>query len=180
MLRINVGGEEFFNEETQEFTTTDSTVVVFEHSLVSLSKWEAKYQVPFLTSDGKDAEQNVDYLQFMVVSPKDDPDVLNNLSKENLDEIQKYIDSSQTATTFRETPGQRGMQERITSELIYYWMIAFNIPFECETWHLNRLLTLIRICNAKQGKQKKLSPKEAAMRNRELNRERREKLGTSG
>jgi hypothetical protein len=109
-----------------------------------------------------------------------DLDVLNRASQENIDEIQEYIDSSQSATTFGQMPERRGPGEVITSELIYYWIVSFNIPFDCERWHLNRLFALIRICNIKNSPPKKMSRTEVALRNRDLNAKRKAELGTSG
>lgn len=180
MLTIIIEEDEFFNEETQTFEEVEKTIIDLEHSLLSVSKWESKYQKPFLSTAEKSPEEIFGYLKSMVVSPNLDPDVLYKCSQENLDEIQTYIDSSQSATTFGVMPERRGPGEVITSELIYYWMVAFNIPFECEHWHINRLFSLIRICNIKNAKPRKLSKNEIAMRNRELNAKRRAELNTSG
>lgn len=179
MLRIVIA-DEGFNEETQEFESLNEVVLELEHSLVSLSKWESEFQKPFLVSGSKTPEEIFGYLKAMILAPEVGPDVLSRLTQKNIDEIQRYIDSSQSATTFGNMPERRGPGEVITSELIYYWMVAFNIPFECETWHLNRLFALIRICNIKNSPPKKMSRHEIAMRNRELNAKRRAELGTSG
>lgn len=180
MLRLIIEGGETFNEETNEFDTFDGVVIELEHSLVSLSKWEAKHQKPFLSSGRKTPEEIIGYITSMIITPNVDLDVLNRCQQEDLDKIQRYIDSSQSATTFGTMPERRGPGEVITSELIYYWMVAFSIPFECQYWHLNRLFSLVRICNIKNSKPKKMSRHEVAMRNRELNAQRREQLNTSG
>lgn len=180
MLRIIVEATEMFNEETNEFSTVGGFTLDLEHSLISLSKWESKYRKPFLTSGDKTQEEILDYLNFMIVTPDAHPDVISKCSQENLDAIQVYIDSPESATTFGAMPERRGRGEVITSELIYYWMVAFNIPFECQYWHLNRLFALVRICNIKNSKPQPMSRHEIAQRNRELNAQRREKLGTSG
>lgn len=179
MLRVVIG-EEGFNEETQTFVLVDPITVDLEHSLISLSKWESKHQKPFLSSEDKTRDEIYGYVKEMLVTQEVDPDVLMRCSPENLDAIQSYIDSPQSATTFGSMPERRGPGEVITSELIYYWMVAFNIPFECQNWHLNRLFALIRICNIKNAKPQKMSRHETAMRNRELNAKRREQLGTLG
>lgn len=180
MLSIIVTGDEFFNEETSEFYTVGDITLNFEHSLVSVSKWESKYQVPFLSNRNKSYEEAYYYLECMLLNEVDSK-VLSQLKEQELNKIQEYIESTQSATTFAELPSRRGPGEIITSELIYYWLVAFNIPFECENWHLNRLFSLIRICNTKQnGKQKKMSAREIAERNRSLNAARRQQLGTSG
>lgn len=180
MLKLIIEGDEVFNEETAEFSTVDDAVVYLEHSLISLSKWEAKYQEPFLSSTDKTHEQIMDYIQFMIFSPGESSEIVSGLSKKNIEEIQAYIDSPQSATTFGEMPDRKSRGEVITSELIYYWLVAYNIPFECQSWHLNRLLALIRICNIKNGKQKKMSRNEIAQRNRDLNAKRKAALGTTG
>lgn len=180
MLRLIIKGNEFFNEVTNEFEYFDDKTVDFEHSLLSLSKWESKYLKPFLSGTTKTGEEIFGYIQAMVITPDLDPDVLYRLTQADIDCIQEYIDSSQSATTFGNMPERRGPGEVITSELIYYWMVAFTIPFECETWHLNRLFSLIRICNIKNSLPKKISRNELAQRNRELNAQRKAQLGTSG
>lgn len=180
MLRITIEGGDYFNDETEEFIYFDDVVLDLEHSLLSLSKWESIYQKPFLSAGEKSVEEIFGYLKAMVVSPMVDLDVLHRCSQKNIDTVQKYIESGQSATTFGSMPERRGPGETITSELIYYWMVAFNIPFECETWHLNRLFSLIRICNIKNSKPRKMSRNEIAMRNKELNDKRRAELNTSG
>ena len=180
MLTIVVPGDEVYDEETSEFHTVNDQILQFEHSLVSLSKWESDFQKPFLTQDPKTEEELFAYLVAMMVTPNAGPDVLYRCTEKNLDEIQRYIDSPQSATTFGEMPERRGRGETITSELIYYWMVAFNIPFECQHWHLNRLFSLIRICNIKNSPPKKRSTRDIAMERRRINEERRAKLATSG
>jgi len=187
MLKLVIEGSEeveMWNETTEEFETVDATesvVVELEHSLISLSKWESKHKKPFLSSKDKTPEQIFDYLKAMIISPNVDPDVLYRCSQANIDAIQAYIDSAESATTFGVMPERRGAGEEITSELIYYWMVAFNIPWEAQYWHLNRLFALIRICNIKNSKPgKKMSRNEMAQRNRDLNAQRRAQLGTRG
>jgi hypothetical protein len=157
-------------------------VLELEHSLVSLSKWESKYQRPFLSNSKKTSEELFDYLWMMILTPNVDPKVMYRLSQENIDDIQEYIDSSQSATTFGELPGRKAPGEVITNELIYYWMVAYTIPFECQYWHLNRLFALVKICNIKNSKHggKRMSRGELARRNADLNAKRRQELGTAG
>lgn len=180
MLRIIIEGDEIFDDEAQTFQTINDIVLDLEHSLVSVSKWESEYKKPFLASGQKSSEEIFGYIKSMIITPNVNPDVLYSCSRETLDKIQQYIDSSQSATTFGKMPERKGVGEVITSELIYYWMIAFNIPFECQYWHLNRLFSLIRICNIKNAKPKKMSKHEIAIRNRELNARRKAELNTSG
>lgn len=180
MLTIIVGSTDSFNEETGEFTKVGGEILRLEHSLVSLSKWESIHEKPLLGSTNKTPEEILSYVECMLVSANSSIENLPNLSKENFEQINAYIDAKMTATWFSDAPGSLKSREVITSELIYYWMTVYNIPFECERWHLNRLFTLIRICSIKQSKPKKMSRAEIAARNRELNAQRKAQLGSSG
>lgn len=180
MLTIMVPGVEHFNEKSQEFVTRGDVVLELEHSLVSLSKWESIFEKPFLSSKDKTGEEVIGYVKAMTLTPEVPEETFYKLSDENLKAINNYIDAKMTATWFHEAPGAPQSRDVITAELIYYWMIVFQIPFECERWHLNRLFTLIRICNIKQAKPKKMSRAEIAARNRELNAQRKTQLGTRG
>ena len=180
MLTIIIEEEELFDEEASTFDTVAGAVLHLEHSLISLSKWESIYQKPFLAVGQKTSEEILGYIQTMIIDPESDPRLIYRCTSENLIEIQEYIDSSQSATTFGSMPERRGPGEVITSELIYYWMTAFQIPFECQTWHLNRLFSLIRICNIKNQPPKKMSRGEAVQRNRELNAQRKAEWNTRG
>ena len=180
MLTIVIPRAEMFDETKQEFVIIDQVALDLEHSLVSLSKWESKYEKPFLASNEKTTEEVFEYIKFMSLTPNISPEVFHNLSEENIKLINAYIDAKMTATWFSDIPGAPPTKDVVTSELIYYWMITFQIPFECERWHLNRLFTLIRVCNLKQAKPKRMSRAEVAARNRELNARRRAQLGTSG
>jgi hypothetical protein len=180
MLEITVGGIESYDESGQEFVVLGGTILRLEHSLVSLSKWEATYEKPFLGKIEKTTEEVLGYIRAMAIDEKPPGQLFQELSELNISEINDYIDAKMTATWFRDPPGESRSQEVITAELIYYWMIMFNIPFECQHWHLNRLFTLIRVCGIKQAKPKKMTRSEAAARQRELNSQRRAQLGTKG
>jgi hypothetical protein len=180
MLTIVVPGVEMFEEKSQEFITQNDVTLELEHSLVSLSKWEQIYEKPFLGKDEKSTEEVLGYVMAMTLTPNIPEEIFLKLSEGNLNKINEYIDAKMTATWFHEPPGAPASRDVITSELIYYWMITFQIPFACEDWHLNRLFTLIRVCNLKQAKPKKMSRAEIAARNRELNAQRRAQLGTKG
>jgi hypothetical protein len=180
MLRIRVGGTEAFDDATQSFVGQGGTILDLEHSLLSMSKWEAIFEKPFLGKEDKTAEEVVTYIRCMCVDPNVPPEVFQQLSEDNIKDINRHIESKESATWINEPPGPPTTRQAITSELIYYWMTQFQIPFEAERWHLNRLFTLIRICNIKQAKPKKMSRAEIAARNRELNAQRKRELNTTG
>ena len=179
MLTIRIPGQELFDEEKEEFVNSEEFVLELEHSLVSLSKWESIYEKPFLTKDAKTPEETFEYIKCMVLTPNVPPEIFSRFSSENLDEIIVYLNSNRTATWFSDTDANTSTREILTSELIYYWMISFNVPIECENWHLSRLFTLIKVINAKNAPPKKPAPSDYARR-RELNAQRRAQLGSKG
>lgn len=180
MLTITVGLNELFDETQGKFTSTEGVTISLEHSLVSVSKWESKYEVPFLAPGTKTEEQVLAYIEMMIVSPGYPADILERLTQGDIDKINEYIDSKQSATVIRELHKPRGKPETITSELVYYWMITYNIPFAVENWHLNRLFSLVRICNLKNSKPTKMSRSALAAQRNQLNNERRAALNSSG
>lgn len=180
MLQITIPPTEQWDESKNEFVYVKEQTLQLEHSLVSLSKWESKWNKAFLSKEEKTYEQTIDYIKCMTITQNVKPEVYYSLNPEHMDQIQKYIEAPMTATYFSEDPNQRSSREIITSELIYYWMIALNIPMDCQKWHLNRLLTLIRVCNIKNQPPKKMSKSQLANRNASLNAARRQKLNTSG
>lgn len=175
MLTIVVPGRELFDERTQEFYTIKECVLEMEHSLVSLSKWESKWNKAFLTKDDKTVEETLDYIKCMTLTENVDPLVYSCLTNENIQAINNYISAPMTATTIYDEKKPQGRGETITSELIYYWMVSLNIPFECQHWHLNRLITLVRVCNVKNAPPEKHSKAELAARTASLNAKRRAK-----
>lgn len=180
MLRILVPGDEQWNEAKNEFIYSKDQVLDLEHSLISLSKWESKWCKPFLSDKEKTQEETVDYVRCMTLTPNVDPNVYYHLSNENIEEIKKYIAAPMTATWFPNEKKGRNTGEQVTAELIYYWMIALNIPQEYQKWHLNRLMTLIKVCSIKNQPSKKMSRKDIASQNAALNAARRKRFSTKG
>ena len=180
MLTITVGGTESFDDATQQFVTVGGFELQLEHSLVSLSKWESEFEKPFLGQDDKTPEELIGYVKAMTLTPEVPPEVYSELNEANFEAINAYLNAKRSATWFSEAPGAPKAREVITSELIYYWLTVFQIPFEVETWHLNRLFTLIRVANIKSAKPQKMSRSQMAERNRQLNAQRREQLKTKG
>ena len=181
MLNIIVPGAEYFKEDTFEFITIKEQKLQLEHSLVSLSKWESKWCKPFLSENNKTTEMNLDYIRCMTLTQNVDPKIYYALTSDNIKEITEYINAPMTATWFSQNDknSKKNKHEIVTAEIIYYWMIAYNIPFECQKWHLNRLLTLIQVCNIKNNPQK-ISKKDLLNRNRALNEARRAKFNSKG
>lgn len=180
MLRITIPALEVYDEAANEFIQIKEQKLQLEHSLVSLSKWESKWCKPFLSKEAKSREETIDYIRCMTITQNVDPNVYRFISKEQIDEIADYINAPMTATYFSEDKTSKPSREVVTSELIYYWMIALNIPFKCEKWHLNKLITQIRVCNIKNQPPKKMSKKEIMSRNAALNEARKKRFNTKG
>ena len=180
MLTITVPAFEMWDEKNEKLVNIKECTLQLEHSLISLSKWESKWCKPFLFTKEKTEEETLDYVRCMTLTSRVSPEVYYGLTSENIKAINRYIEAPMTATCFGADRNGRGNREIVTSELIYYWMIALNIPFECQKWHLNRLLTLIRVCNIKNQPAKKMSRREIMSRNAALNAARRKQLGTNG
>lgn len=177
-LVLTISPKEFYNENTKEFVTLEEKTIELEHNLISLSKWEAKHHKPFLGDEQLTENEMLDYIKCMCTEDVDDVYFLS-LSMENVKKLKEYINDPMTATKFYSN-NPRKTKEPITSELIYYWMIAQNIPVQFEHWHLNRLLTLIRLCGVKQEPHKKMSQSEIMRQNARLNAQRRAKLHSRG
>lgn len=180
MLEITITPREYYNEQTGEFFYTKEQTLQLEHSLISLSKWEAKWNKAFLSKKDKTKEETLDYFRCMAINKNVDPNVFRCLTPEQVDQIDEYINAPMTATYIPEEKNGRPNRETVTSELIYYWMISLNIPFECQKWHLNRLIALIKVCQIKSTPPKKKSANEIMRRNAALNAARRKKLKSRG
>lgn len=180
MLTITISKGELYDEINGEFIYVKDQTLVLEHSLVSISKWEAKWKKPFISKDEKTVSETLDYIRCMTTTQNVDESVYAAIDADNIRKVKEYIDDPMTATTFSNQASKSVNREIITSEVIYYRMIAFNIPFECQKWHLNRLLTLIEVCNRKNNPPKPSGKNELAQRNAALNAARRQALGSGG
>ena len=181
MLQITIPEAELFDERTGKRIRTKKTTLQLEHSLVSLSKWESKWKKPYLNNMEITPEMSIDYVRCMTLTQNVDPTVYQFLTEQNLEDIRAYIDDPMTATTFRQQhrPGVRN--QTVTAEIIYYWMVTLQIPWDpCQKWHLNRLMTLIRVCDEKNAPKKKMSRKDTLARQRSINNARRARYNTNG
>lgn len=179
MLKILVPGKEEWDARNECFVYTKETTLVLEHSLLSISKWESKWHKPFLSETPKSYAETIDYIKCMTITQNVPDDIYRVIDDNTMKTIQEYIANPMTATTFSDK-NQKGTKEIITAEILYYDMIQMNIPFECERWHLNRLLTLIRVCSVKNAPAKKMSKSEVLARNRSLNAQRRAAMNSRG
>lgn len=181
MLTIRVPDKELFNDATQEFINVKGRELRMEHSLVSLSKWESKFHKPFLVKENKTRAETIEYIKLMTITQNVDDSVFKAIDHKIIKEVTAYLEDPMTATTFTEQEEKRNInREVITAEIIYYWMVTLQIPMECQKWHLNRLLTLINVCNIKNQPKRKMTKGEIKARNRALNTARRQHLNTTG
>lgn len=180
MLEIFIRGGEFFDPGSGTFLQVKDQALKLEHSLVSLSKWESKWHKAFLGREPKTQEESIDYIRCMTLTQNVNPDVYKAITPQTEREVFAYINAPMTATTFPPDDKNRPNRKIVTAEIIYYWMICENIPFECQKWHLNRLMTLINVCRAENAPRKKMSKKEIMARNRALNASRRRKTHSRG
>lgn len=182
MLQVTIPAIELYDEVNNEFITIEEISLTLEHSLASLSDWESKWCKPFLSKDKMTEEESIDYIRCMTLTPNVPSEIYNLMPNSVIEEVSEYIAKPMTATWFSDDgkKGKKGRNEQITAEVIYYWMIALNIPPEYEHWHLNKLITLIRVCDEKSKTPKKKSTKNLWNEYAELNKVRRQKLNTKG
>lgn len=182
MLTINIPAIEMFDDATNQFINIEEQTLELEHSLVSLSKWESKWHKPFITKTEKTLEETLDYIKCMTLTPNVDPNVYQWMAYNNsiVNQVNAYIDDCQTASIINDTNKGKNTGEFITSESFYFWMISLQIPFECQYWHLNRLIALIKFCSAKNAPKKKMSRNEILSQNAKLNAARRKAANSKG
>lgn len=182
MLYLEIPDNEFFDENKSEFIYVKAQTLKLEHSLISISKWESKWQKPFLYTK-MTTQQTVDYIRCMTVGPVNDLNIYYGITDDHIKKVNNYINNPMSATTFNERflkgRGRRS-NEIVTSEIIYYWMVTFRIPIEFEKWHLNRLMNLIKICEIKSRPGKKMSQRDILKQNAELNQRRLAQTGSRG
>lgn len=177
VIQMNPEG---WDEVNERFIKPKTVVLRLEHSLVALSKWESIWHKPFFSNQDKTIEETLSYIKCMTIDEDVDPEVYRHITKVNEEEIFSYINNPMTATTFKETKGKGGRGTVVTTEIIYWWMTQLNIPVEFERWHINRLLTLVRVCNEKNTPGKKMSAKEIAARNASINAANRKRFNSKG
>lgn len=183
MLEIVVPEQHLYDEVKEEFVDVKDTVLRLEHSLIAVRKWESMWHKPFLGEENKTIPEIIDYIYCMSLDKKVDPNVFRCLTNDNIEKVVEYIKDPMTATWFSNNNmvgAQRSSREKITAEIIYYWMVSLRVPVEFEKWHINQLLTLIKVINIKNGGDKKMSKKEAAEQRRALNEQRRAMYKTKG
>lgn len=180
MFKLNIPPGDYFNEITNEFVSIPGVSLRLEHSLYTISKWESRWLKPFMSNVKKTDSELLDYIICMDISEQLNMSNINQINQHDINRIMQYIEANMTATTFSETKQTTSNREIITSELIYYWIITFNIPIDCEHWHLNRLMTLIKICNIKNSPNKKQDRQTALSKQRAMNKERRQRMESTG
>lgn len=182
MLEIIIPAGEIWDESKQEFRQTKEVKLKLEHSLISISKWEARWKKAYLKEREKTEEEILDYICCMSIGVEITLDMLLMLTAEDIAKIKAYINDPMTATVIKHPPEEGGKPtgDTVTSELIYYWMGSYQIPVQFEKWHLNRLLALIDLYNVKNNPPKKRSMRQITQGYAELNAKRRKALGTKG
>ena len=181
MISITIPAGELYDFSKEEFIVIKDHTLLLEHSLVSIAKWESKWEKPFLGDEKKTKTEIIDYIRCMTITQNVDPVVYNFITDQNIEDVSKYIEAPMTATWFSEkNTGPVINKEVVTAEIIYYWMITFNIPVEFQKWHLNRLLTLIKVCSIKNAPKEKMRKSEILSKYKALNQARKAKLHTNG
>ena len=182
MLQVTIPSVELYDEDNNEFITIEGQTLTLEHSLASLSQWESKWCKPFLSKEKMTEEESIDYIRCMTLTPNVRPEVYAIIPNSVIETVSEYIAKPMTATWFSDNgkKSKKRSNEQVTAEIIYYWMIALNIPPEYEFWHLNKLLTLVRVCDEKNKPPKKRSNNSILNEYAALNNARRQRLNSKG
>lgn len=180
MLQLTIPEGQLWDEASEEFIYVKETTLQLEHSLISLHKWESKWKKAFLGKQERTFEETIDYIKCMTMTQNVNPLVYTFITNEHIKQVNDYIADSMTATHVKKDKVTKSSRQTVTAELIYYWMIAYNIPFECRKWHLNQLLTLVDVCHAETSPKKNRNKKDIASEYRALNAARKQQLGTKG
>ena len=180
MLQLTIPEGQLWDEASEQFIYIKETTIQLEHSLISLHKWESRWKKAFLSKEDRTFEETIDYIKCMTTTQNVNPLVYIFFKNEQIEQVNKYIADPMTATHVKKSKTVTTSRQIVTAELIYYWMILYNIPFECRKWHLNQLLTLIDVCNAESAPKKKRNSKDVANEYRALNAARKKQLGTKG
>ena len=178
MLQLKLPKIRLFKEATEEYVYYEPLTVKLEHSLISIQRWESKWHKSFLSAESLTQEELFDYIRCMSLNPDIDPTFVSRLTPDDFNKIREYMNEPMTATVIHRSKPRGGRPPIITAELIYYWMTAYNIPFECSKWHIKQLLTLVEVCSVKSnpgGKTRGTAAERAAM-----NKARRAKTGSKG
>ena len=180
MLEIDIAENEMYLPGSNRFVTIPACTLTLEHSLISLAKWESKWNIPYFDYSDKTMAQNLDYIRCMAIGKIKNDTTFDALSPENITTITDYINAPMTATTFQKKNHSKNKKEIVTAETIYARMFAHRIPMECEKWHLNRLLTLLRVCDLQNSPREKMTKQQTASWNAQQNAVRRAKYNTRG
>ena len=181
MLTITIPSAEFFDEKNNLFIYSKEQNLRLEHSLVSISKWEANWHKPFLSEENRTNEEMLDYIRCMTITQNVDPKAYQCIPKSEIERVNAYINDPRSATVFYDKKQKPHRKERITSEKIYFWMVRAGVPFDpCQTWHLNRLLNLLHYCNTSNQPMKKRSPAEIAKEYEQINAAQRKLFNSKG
>lgn len=180
-IKLVIKANEFWDFNKEEFINTEDTIIHIEHSLAAIAKWEGRWKKSFFSNTALTGDELLDYIRCMTIEEDIPSYVYMSLSQENLETIKSYLEDPMTAAWFKEQPKSgKSVGSTLTAEIIYYYMVELGIPFECENWHFNRLMTLIRVCSEKQAVPKKMAKKDIFSQNAALNAQRKARLKTRG
>lgn len=172
MFTIKIPPLEIFDDELEEFRQFGADEITFEHSLYTIARYEEATHKPYY--DTRSDEDNLfSYMPYMAIKPPKDPSAFFRIPQDELAKLKSWMEDSHTATWFSKDDDNSPEREIVTAELIYYWMTEYRIPFECERWHINRLMTLIQVCARKKSPPKQKSQAEIIREHRALNQKRR-------